>query len=301
MELRTLEYFLAVAREENMTAAADVLHVTQPTLSRQIADLERELGVTLFIRSNRATTLTEDGMRLRQRAEEIVGLAERCEAEFRLPDEDLAGTVAIGAGETVMMRRVARVAQRIHARHPLVHFDLYSGNADDVAEKLEHGTLDLGLMLEPVDKARYEYLTLPDRDTVGVLMRADDPLAQEDAITPEQLARMPLLHSSRDVAHNFDLRTWSKNRIDPDQIDFVGTYNLIFNAGLFVEAGVGYSLTLEGLSDVSETSGLRFVPLRPRLTMGGVIVWKKYRLPSHAAEVFLDELHADLEGEEIAS
>jgi DNA-binding transcriptional LysR family regulator len=293
MELRVLEYFLAVAREENMTAAAQVLHVSQPTLSRQMMELERELGKTLFVRTNRQTMLTEDGMLFRKRAEEIVSLVERTEYEFKTDSTDLTGELHIGAAETDVMRVLAEVMTDLHRQYPLLKFNLYSANADDVTEKLERGLLDFGLMIEPVNKTKFDYLRLPQYNVMGILMRKDSPLAQKEVITPADLQGVPLLASSR-RHNNFlpEFAAWLGT--DAEKLDIVATFNLLYNASLMVESGLGYAVCINNLANTSAESPLCFRPLYPEMRSRLVLVWKKYQLLSKAEQVFLERVKAKL-------
>jgi DNA-binding transcriptional LysR family regulator len=294
MELRVLEYFLAVAREENMTAAAQVLHVSQPTLSRQMMDLERELGKTLFVRTNRQTMLTEDGMLLRKRAEEIVSLVERTEYEFKTDTADITGELHIGAAETDVMRVLAEVMAELHQQYPLIKFNIYSANADDVTEKLERGLLDFGLMIEPVNKTKYEYIRLPQYNVMGILMRKDSPLAQKEVIQPADLQGVPLLASSR-RQNNFlpEFAAWLGT--DAEQLNIVATFNLLYNASLMVESGLGYAVCINNLANTSAESPLCFRPLYPEIRSRLVLVWKKYQLLSKAEQVFLERVKEKLE------
>jgi DNA-binding transcriptional LysR family regulator len=293
MELRVLEYFLAVAREENMTVAAQVLHVSQPTLSRQMMDLERELGKTLFVRTNRQTMLTEDGMLFRKRAEEIVSLVERTAYEFQTDSTDITGELHIGAAETDVMRVLAEVMTELHRQYPLLKFNLYSANADDVTEKLERGLLDFGLMIEPVNKTKYEYLRLPQYNVMGILMRKDSPLARKAVITPADLQGVPLLTSSR--RHNNFLPAFAAwLGTDAEKLDIVATFNLLYNASLMVESGLGYAVCINNLANTSAESPLCFRPLYPEIRSRLVLVWKKYQLLSKAEQLFLERIKAKI-------
>ncbi len=289
MELRTLKYFLAVAREENMTEAANVLHVTQPTLSRQIADLERELGVTLFERTNRSCVLTGDGMRLRQRAEEILSLVEQTEVELADGEGALTGTIRIGAGETQAMQLVLQVFAELRRDHLGVQVELYTGNADAVEERLERGLLDFGLLIEPVNLEKYEWLRMPDADRVGVAVAADSPWAELDGAGSGDVARMPLLLSSRTSNKAVDLAAWSGGRLTSEDLNVVGRFDLIGNAAHLVRTGAACALGIDHLLQLGD-SDLRFVPLDPPLTIGSFLVWKKYRLRSRACEEFIERL-----------
>ena len=292
MELRTLRYFLAIAREQNMTEAASVLHVTQPTLSRQMADPERELGCALFVRTNRATMLTADGMRLRQRAEEILQLVQQTEDEMGTRRE-VAGVVRIGAGETQAMRVLTDTFAELRRNYPRVTCQLYTGNADAVKERLERGLVDFALMIEPVNVEKYGHLALPARDTVGVVVGTHGPWGMLDAVTPQTLVQMPLLISSRTTHQTFDLATWSDGLVKPGQLNVVGTFDLIGNAALLAEAGTACVLGIDHLPEL-QTSRLRFLPLEPTLTTGSVVAWKRHRIFSPACEAFLEQLRATL-------
>lgn len=291
MELRVLRYFLAVAREESISAAAASLHLTQPTLSRQLMDLEAELGKTLFVRGNRKVTLTQDGVFLRKRAHEILDLVERTQSAFRHSEEALSGDVYVGGGESDAMRLVARAAGTLQAAHPQVHFHLYSGNADDVGERLEKGLLDFGILIGTADLTKYDYLQLPCYDTWGVLMRRDSPLVAKAGIRPEDLWDRPLI-VSRQAMIKSNLSNWLRQ--DFGALNIVSTYNLLFNASLMVEEGLGYALALDRLINTGGDSPLCFRPLEPVLHSELYVVWKKYQVFSQAAEAFLSLLRAQI-------
>ena len=288
MDIRVLRYFLAVTREESISRAAEALHVTQPTLSRQLRDLEDELGVTLMLRGSRSITLTSEGMHLRRRAQEIVDLADRTEAEFSGDQAEISGEIHIGGGETRAMRLVADVAVALRREFPGVRYHLYSGNADDVGEKLDSGLLDFGVLIGPTDLKKYEHLRLPVRDVWGVLMRRDDPLAAKTAVRPEELEHRPLL-ASRQTLVEGEIADWLGESYG--RLDIVAHYNLIYNAALMVEAGMGVALTLAGLTvtDAPE-SPFSFRPLAPRLEANLDVVWKKYQVFSPASELFIRRL-----------
>lgn len=287
MEIRVLRYFLAVAQEESISGAADYLHLTQPTLSRQLMDLEEELGKKLFIRGKRKITLTEDGLLLRKRAGEILALVEKTECELSGPEEAIAGDIHIGGGETAAMRLVAQMAKKLQAQHPQICYHLYSGNADDVSERLDKGLLDFGLFIGPMDLKKYDYIRLPAADTWGVLMRRDSPLAAKESIRPEDLWELPLLISRQSQAGH-GLANWLRR--DWDSLQIAATYNLLFNAALMVEAGLGYALCLDKLVDTMAVSGLCFRPLAGSDKEGMHFVWKKYQVFSKAAALFLREI-----------
>lgn len=286
MELRVLRYFLAVAREESISAAAAYLHLTQPTLSRQLMELEAEVGKPLFLRGRRIT-LTEEGMLLRKRASEIVELVEKTEQELRRPGEAVAGDVYIGGGESDAIRLIARAARELRETCPEVRYHLYSGNAVDVGERLDKGLLDFGVMVEPDDLEKYDYLRLPYADTWGVLMRRDSPLAEKARVRAEDLWDLPLLLSRQSLGRG-SLAGWLRR--DYDRLNIVSTYNLIFNAALLVDEGMGYALTLDKLVHTGEDGGLCFRPLDPPVEMGVYVVWKKFQVFSRPAEAFLSLL-----------
>lgn len=284
MDVRVLRYFLTVAREASFSRAADALYMSQPTLSRQIRDLEEELGTTLFVRTNRNVTLTRDGMRLRRRAQEIVELMDRTREEFENLDEDISGDVCIGSGETHAMRALARVAIDVRREHPGVRYHLFSGNADDVTERLDRGLLDFGVVIDPADLHKYDFLRIPGSDSWGLLMPADHPLAAKESVTPGDLDGVPLLVSRQSMVAG-DLARWLSG--DFDRLEIAATYNLVFNAAIMVEQGMGCALTLDHLVGSMDVGGLCFRPLAPKVESGLNLVWKKYQVFSPAAEAFL--------------
>lgn len=277
MEIRALQYFLAVAREENMTEAANLLHVTQPTLSRQIADLEAELGKRLFVRTNRNTILTEEGMHLRQRAEEILSLVTQTEEEVKNDATDLAGTIRIGAAETHSMYLVANLFAGLYRQYPGITCEFFSGNADTVTERLEHGLFDFGLLLEPVRLESYEYIRLPEADRVGIITAAGSRWAEKACICPADVKEMPLLLSSRHRMQSFDFVRWSQGSLTEEDLHVVGRFDLIGNAALLVETGIANAVSIDGLLQ-EETKRVRFIPFEPPVTTTAVVVRKRDRL-----------------------
>ncbi len=286
MEIRTLRYFLAVAREENITKAANLLHVTQPNLSRQIKDLEYELGKKLFLRKSHRIILTSDGMLFRKRAEEIIALVDKTEKEFSDLEDEVSGDVYIGGGETYIMSTIAKVIRQIQDRYPRIHFHLYSGNAADVIERLDKGLLDFGVVIDPVDISKYDDVKLRGKDTWGIIMRQDDELAKFEAIRKEDIIKRKLI-ISRQLLTNDDehFKKWSTK--DYDELDIVATYNLLYNASILVKEKVGIALTLDRLVDTSKDSGLTFRALTPTLNSELSLIYKKYQVFSKAAELFL--------------
>lgn len=282
MELRHLRYFLMVAREGTISGAASALHLSQPSLSRQMQELERELGCRLFDRGSRRIELTEAGVRLRHRAEEIVDLVGRTETEFRISTETLAGEVRIGGGETPAMELVADVIGSLVESYPLLRFSLHSGNAQDISERLETGRIDFGVFVGQASMDRFESIQLPAHDRWGVFMRADDPLAGKDRVSSGDLSGKPLVFSAQ---AGREMRSWFGRAVE--ELDVVATYNLLYNAAMLARRGIGYVVSLEGIVDTSPGSGLAFRPLEPGITSDIHIAWKRYQSFSPAAEVFL--------------
>ena len=297
MKIRVLHYFLAVAREGNMSAAAAALHVTQPTLSRQLAELEDELGVRLFVRQSHGVALTADGLRLRERAGEILDLLEKTRAEFAAPGKALAGDVHIGCGETREVRHLARAMQRVQQAHPGVRFHIHSGNADDVTARLDEGLLDFCVLIEPANLGKYDSMRLPGKDVWGVITPQDSALAALPHITRADLLGVPLMLSrqvmQRGAAPNA-FADWFGEEFE--RLHVAATYNLAYNAAVMARCGLGHVVSLDGLVDTREGSGLSFRLLEPRLESGLSVVWKKSRLFSPAAEAFFHALRAELGG-----
>lgn len=291
MEFRVLQYFLAIAREETISKAAESLHITQPTLSRQMKELEEQLGKQLFIRGNRKINLTEEGILLRQRAEEIISLVEKTESEIMHSDTTISGDIYIGSGETEGMRILAKVIDTCHKEYPKIKFHLYSGNSQDVVEKIENGLIDFGVLIEPADISKYDFIKIPVKDKWGVLMRKDSPIASLKSITADTLKKLPLICSSQEIVKN-EISGWLND--DYNKLNIVATYNLIYNASLLVEEGSGYALGLDKLINTSGNSKLCFIPLEPKLEVGLTLIWKKYHLFSKATSYFLNQLRKEI-------
>lgn len=287
MDIRVLRYFLTVAREESFSHAAEKLFLSQPTLSRQIKDMEEELGVALFIRTNRNVILTKEGLRLRKRAQEIVELMDKTQEEFMNLEEEISGDVYIGGGETHLMREIAKIALSLQEEHPDIRYHLHSGNAEDVSERLDKGLLDFGIVSDPADIRKYDFMRIPGHNIWGLLMPKDHPLAERQAVSPKDLEGVPLIISRQNLVPGA-LSTWLGKNIDTMKV--VGTYNLIFNAALMVEQGLGCAIAFDQLVDTMAVNSLCFRPLTPRLEMGMNLVWKKYQLFSPAAEAFLNKV-----------
>lgn len=287
MELRVLQYFLAVAREQSISAAAQSLHLSQPTLSTQLKAMEEELGKQLLIRGtkgSRRVTLTEEGMILRKRAEEILSLVHRTEEEITHSDETIVGDVYIGTGETDIVRFFAGAAKKIQKQYPDIHFHISSGNAEYVLESLDKGLIDFGLLFSGVDTQKYQSIPVPMKDTWGVLMRRDSPLARKESICPEDLWDKPLIVSQQRGDEQY-LSQWMKKELSKQNV--VATYNLVFNASLLVDEGLGYAICFDKLINTTG-SNLCFKPFSPKLEASAWIVWKKYQVFSKAARTFLE-------------
>ncbi|MGG5335682.1 LysR family transcriptional regulator [Enterococcus casseliflavus] len=287
MELKNLTTFLAVADKETISAAAKHLHLSQPSLSRQLMELEKELGVTLFTRGNRKITLTEDGLLFRKRAEEIVELLEKTRSEFLSPRDTIAGNVSIGAGETYVIQLLGAIIKEIQVEYPNIKFHFYSGNADEVKERLDKGLLDFGVVISPADVKKYHSLRLPAKDTWGVLMRKDSPLAVKEVITPKDLWDVPLITSRQSLVSS-ELSKWLKK--DLKKLTVVATYNLVYNASKLVEEGVGYGLTLDKLVNFAPDSQLCFRKLSPALESNLDVIWKNTQVFSKASGLFLERM-----------
>ena len=270
MEIRELKYFLAIAREQSISKAAESLYMTQPSLSRQMQNLEKELGKQLFVRGSKKIELTEAGFLLQKRAEEMLALYEKTQAELAAPEE-CAGEIRIGGGESFCVSFVARLATKMQRENPRVVFHFFSGDTQDVTEKLEKGLIDFGILVEPAEISRYEFLRLPQKDTWGVLMRKDSPLAQKERITPQDLSGKPLIRSLHAVK-NRELSAWFSGE---EAQDIRATYNLLYNASLLVREGMGYAVGLDRIINTTGESELCFRPLDPPLESTLAVAWKK--------------------------
>lgn len=300
MEFRVLEYFLAVAREQNITAAAESLHISQPALSTQLKAMEAELGKQLLIRGvkgSRKVILTEEGMILRKRAEEILSLMRRTEEEITCSNEVIAGNVFIGTGETEIVRLFAKVAKKVQQVHPDIRYNISSGNAEHVLEYLDKGLIDFGLLFTEIDARKYEAIPIPIQDTWGVLMREDAPLSGCHTIHPEDLWDKPLILPQQ-KGDDIYLGRWLQK--EEAELCVVASYNLLFNASLLVEEGLGYALCYDKIIN-TQGSNLCFRPLSPSLKAQGYIVWKKYQVFSRAANVFLQSLQELLASENLSA
>ena len=283
MDIRIMEYYLAVTREGNISAAAEALHVSQPALSRQIKDLEEELGVTLFERGSRKIKLTDEGMILRRRAEEMVRLLQITESEIGQAHNILSGEVHIGAGESLSFHLLSQIAGKIHRSYPDIRFSITSGDTEDLMDQLSNGLIDVALIFSDYDHNQYQGVRLPIEDKLGLMVRKDDPLSSRKKIPVSELKTLPLIIPRAAV----ELITSDPELAD---IHIVAVYNLIYNASLFVEDGVGYAIGFDGLLNTSGDSVLTFIPLASQITQPGSVIWKKYEVFNPAVNLFLKEL-----------
>lgn len=272
MELRVLNYFLAIAREESFTKAAQQLHITQPTLSRQIAQLEEELGVDLFVRSNHNIILTEDGMILKRRAQEILSLADKTKRDFLHKDENLEGVISIGSGEFLSTRCLTDCIAQFRRKHPLVRYEFYSGNAGNIRDQIERGLLDIGLMSEPIDIRKYEFISMPIKEEWGAFVREDSPLIDKDFIAPQDLVDIPLILPLGDFAESH-IGKWFGEYIS--QIDVIAKGNLLYNEAMMAQSNIGAVI---GIRLKSNYDRLRFIPLNPSLKIDTALAWKKEQI-----------------------
>lgn len=287
MEIRVLRYFLTVVREEGINRAAEALHITQPTLSRQLSQLEKEVGVKLFNRGAKKITLTNEGILLRRRAEEILALVDRTEQELIEQDEQVEGRVVIGGGELAAMQELPKIISSFREKYPLVTFDIFTGNADVVKEQMEKGLIDIGVLLEPIDIEKFDFIRLKGKEQWGVLMRPDDPLAEKEVITAKNLENTSLILPRRNNVQN-ELTNWMGDSFQESQVLF--TSNLSTNGALMVQSGLAYSLVIEGSVPFLDKEKIIFRPVSPRLTSNSVLAWKKQQPFSLAATKFIEHM-----------
>jgi len=287
MEIRELRYFLAVAKEQSISKAAEYLFIAQPSLSKQMQNLEKEVGAQLFIRGSRKITLTETGLLLKKRAEEILDLYNKTTAELHAPEAEVSGDIYIGGGESYAVDTIAKIARSLQSEHKNIKFHFFSGDTEEIMLRLDKGLIDFGILVEPADLSKYEYLRLPQKDTWGVLMRKDSPLAEKEFISPEDLWDKPLIRSRHTMNKN-ELSEWFKK--DTDKLNISATYNLLYNASLLVKEDLGYAIGLDRIINTTGDSELCFRPLFPKLETTLAVAWKKYQVFSKAGELFLCRL-----------
>ena len=289
MEIRVLKYFLAVAREENISRAAEVLHITQPTLSRQIAQLEEELGTQLFVRGKHLM-LTDAGIMLRRRAEEVTELVDRIEAEFSEP-EDVGGKISVGEGAIRSSEILMKAMVQFREKYPKVQYEIYSNTSDFIKERLDKGLCDFGLLLEPIDIEKYDFIRIPVKERWGLFMEKNHPLAEKEVIEREDIKQVPLITASR-LSMQKEIANWLG---DTEQMNIFATCNIITNAQIMVNPGEICFMTVEGAMDSFQRENLVFRPLSPALELSSVLVWKKFQPFSRAAGRFLEEFKNMLE------
>ena len=286
MEIRVLRYFLAVAQEENITRAAEKLHIAQPSLSKQLMELEDELGKQLLIRGKRRIILTEEGVLLRKRAEEILELVSKTEQEITADEKQLVGKISIGGN---LQSSVLKAAAALREQHPGVSFQFYSSDATDVTERLEHGTLDFTTLLAPVDVSRYDSVLLSEHSYWGLLVRADSPLAEKGCVHRDDVLRLPLIMHRR-AGLQKAIAEWAHTHIE--RLNIAATYNVIYGSPIpLVQSGLGNLLVTRDLLGPELNAGVRFLPLDPPLETHYALVWKKNAVLTKAAEKFLSVLN----------
>lgn len=290
MEIRVLRYFLEIAREENMTRAAQRLHISQPSLSRQMKELEEELGKKLFTRSSYSIHLTDEGMLLRKRAEDLLAMADKITNEFQTMDDITGGDIYIGCAESYLIKYLAQAVRQLNQSYPSIHYHITSGDTAIVAERLDRGLFDMAFIVEPPDLSKYNYLKVPESDTWGVLMRKDCPLAQKSTIQLEDLVSYPVFCSEQSV--KMDLPRWCGEKVD--QLQIMATFNLSNNSAVFVREGLGVALTFDKLIETTSDSPLCFRPIIPQLHTQMYVIWKKYQVFTPVAQLLLDELKKTL-------
>ena len=286
MEIKTLRYFLAVAREESMTKAAEILHVTQPTLSKQLKALEDELGKKLFTRHSFSIRLTEEGILLRNRAEDLIGMADKIEQEFISLDDLTGGDLYFGLAESYQIQYLAREISSFKKKYPGLKYHITSGDTEQVIEKLDKGLLDFTVLAEAPDPAKYEYVPFPEKEIWGLVIPADDKLAKKKTIRIDDLISRPLFCS--DQSWENDIPRWAGDRMS--ELHLEGSFRLAYNGSMFAKEHLGYLLTFNRLIDTSESSGLVFRPLSPKLETNLFLVWKRYQTFSPIASRFLAQI-----------
>lgn len=286
MEIRVLRYFLEIAREGNMTRAAARLHVSQPSLSKQIKELENELGKKLFLRSSYSVRLTDEGMLLRKRAEDLLAIADKIAAEFQSMDDIAGGDIFIGCAESHLVKYLARAVARLNRRCPGVHYHITSGGTEQVTERLDRGLFDMAFIVEPPDLSKYNYMEIPETDTWGALMRTDCPLAKKDSVSIDDILPYPVFCSEQSA--KADLPRWCGEMAD--KLNIMATFNLVNNGAVFVREGLGVCLTFNRLVETTADSGLCFRPIVPALHNKMYVIWKKYQVFTPVSQLLLDEL-----------
>lgn len=291
MDIRVLKYFLTVVREENITRAADILHITQPTLSRQLSKLEEDLGVQLFLRGKKGIALTDEGMLFRRRASEIVELADKAERELSESEQLIDGEIAVGCGELESVKLITKLFMSFKEKYSNVHLDLYTGNADQIKQRIDNGVTDIGILLEPVEIEKYDFIRLNIKENWVVLMRADDPFTEKEYITPQELSKLPLILTKRQSVRN-EIESWFRGYMD--ELNIAASSNLSTNASILVEQGLGYALIIEGSMPFLDKSKVTCRKLYPERITSSVLVWKKHQPFSLAVKKFIEHIQCNL-------
>jgi len=286
MEIKALRYFLAIAREENMSRASEAIHVSQSTLSKTMKALEEELGKKLFERHSFSIKLTDEGILLRKRADDLVTMADKISTEFQNMGLVTGGDLYFGLAESYQIRYLAQEIKKFKADYPDLHYHITSDDTEQVTEKLDKGIFDFAILVETPDENKYEYLEFPEADTFGLVMPSGDKLAKKKSICVDDLVGLPLFCSEQ--SWQTDIPRWCNNRMDELRLE--GSFRLSYNGGIFVREGLGYLLTFDHLIDISSESGLTYRPLRPALTVKMYLVWKKYQVFSPIAERFMQQI-----------
>ncbi|QQO07694.1 LysR family transcriptional regulator [Breznakiella homolactica] len=292
MDVRILKYFLAVAKEGNITKAADILHVTQPTLSRQLMDLEQELGTELLVRGKRSVTLTPSGVLFQQRALEMVSLLDKAKRDIAGHNGMVAGTVSIGCVETVASLLLPDVLESFHAQYPAVQYEIYTANGDGIRGRIDSGRINIGILVEPVETAKYDFIPLPFQDTWGVIMRADDPLAKKKSLRVGDILGLPLFVPWRDIVID-EIASWIGG--DAKKLNILGYNNLMTNTLPLIERGLGYGVCVGGALSIRPYKNICFVPFSPKRTSGHVLAWKKNRIFNQTESLFLEHIKGNFQ------
>lgn len=287
MELRVLKYFLTVAQEKNITKAAEILHITQPTLSRQLIELEEELNVKLFIRGKRNITLTNNGLFLKERAEEILTLSEKTKNDFLNNKNIIKGIISIGCVEAECIKDFVETVKIFQNKYPNVQFDLYNGYGDDIIEKIEKGIVDIGVVLEPIDISKYDFIKLSQKEKWGLLVNIKNPLAEKNEISLNDFFSYPIILPKRGAVQNEILNWFSEKMINPNITAF---YNLLSNVVILVEKELGCAVCMEGALSIKNNKNIKFIPFNPEKTTNGVIIWKKNKILSPCVSLFIEEI-----------
>ena len=287
MELRVLKYFLTVAQEKNITKAAEILHITQPTLSRQLIELEEELNVKLFIRGKRNITLTNNGLFLKERAEEILELSEKTKNDFLNNKNIIKGIISIGCVEAECIKDFVETVKIFQNKYPNVQFDLYNGYGDDIIEKIEKGIVDIGVVLEPIDISKYDFIKLSQKEKWGLLVNIKNPLAEKNEISLNEFFSYPIIFPKRGAVQNEILNWFSEKMINPNITAF---YNLLSNVVILVEKELGCAVCMEGALSIKNNKNIKFIPFNPERTTNGVIIWKKNKILSPCVSLFIEEI-----------